>query len=109
MFWAVGIACAKVQRLERSDCISGTEGAVRCWYGAPGECCGDTRELAWASVVLGFAGIWILHEEQVYFRHSEVLAVSSFYFSSLGGLKSSFKPLSKNPVWVGARLGSAAS
>lgn len=86
MFWAVGIACAKVQRLERSDCISGTEGAVRCWYGAPGECCGDTRELAWASVVLGFAGIWILHEDQVYFRHSECWLCLPFIFHHSGVL-----------------------
>ena len=35
------------------------------------EYCGDTRELAWGLVVLRLAGVWILDEEQTYFRHCE--------------------------------------
>lgn len=85
----MGTARAKVQRLERSDCNPATERAGRSGAGtegAPGECCAETRELAWGSVVLGFAGIWILHDEQVYFRHSEGWLCLPFIFHHSGAL-----------------------
>lgn len=63
VLWGVGIAYAKGQSLQRSGCVSGTEMGRECY--------GDTRERAAGLVVLGLAGVWVLHEEQIYFRHSE--------------------------------------
>lgn len=72
VFQAVGIAHAKVQRLERSDrYFRHSKGSATLVPRSRSKCHGDTRVLAWGSVVLGFAGVWILHEEQIYFRHSE--------------------------------------
>lgn len=67
----VGLAYAKVQSLERSDRVSGTERAVPPWYRDRARVLWGHRELAGGLVVLGFAGAWILHEEQIYFRPSE--------------------------------------
>lgn len=85
----MGIARAKVQRLERSDCNPATERAGRSGAGT------ELRESAVQrpgslpgarSSVLGFAGIWILHDEQVYFRHSEGWLCLPFIFHHSGAL-----------------------
>lgn len=99
-----------MQRLERADCISGTGRAVRPWYrGSVESIYGDARELTRSLVGLGLAGVWILYEGQIYFRHCVGCYYSSSFCPSLRGLHSQLKPLSKTPMWAGARLGSAAS
>lgn len=96
--------------MERADCISGTGRAVRPWYrGSVESTYGDARELTRSLVGLGLAGVWILYEGQIYFRHCVGCYYSSSFCPSLRGLHSQLKPLSKTPMWAGARLGSAAS
>lgn len=52
---------------------------------------GDTRELAWGWVFPGLAGVWILDEEQIYFRHGGCCLLLFF-------LLFSFTPGSSFPV-----------
>lgn len=55
-------------RVGRADRVLGSERAVRPWPREPGE---RATEPPRGLVVLGLAGVWVLHEEQTYFRHSE--------------------------------------